>query len=188
MKQRKNIWRNTLLRLKFRRQNKKVPGYISIYVDLYQRRKILPFNSFFLAFTSPLSTSKMNVPKSQSLTLPREEKACGTLLQKSMVITHYAFLMLRPSPASSHVPSCPRDEYICRYACISGFTVTEKRKELITSWISTSCKCCKAEGTVFWNQIFRFEIELYLVTDPKCYFILLNSVILNININDILNL
>lgn len=125
--------------------------------------------------------------QTQSLILTREEKASDTPLQKSMVMTYYAFLMPLPSPTSSHVPSCPRDEYIYMYACIRGFTVIEKRKELITSSFSTSYKCCKAEGTVFWNQIFKFDIQLYLITDPKCYFILLNSVILNININGILN-
>jgi len=111
MKQRTNIWRNTILRLKFRRQNKKVPGYVFIYVDLYQRRKILSFNSFFLAFTSPLSTSKMNAPKSQcSDSYQGRKKPVTHDYKESMVMTYYEFSTVLPSPTSSHVPSCPRDE------------------------------------------------------------------------------
>lgn len=149
MKQRTNIWRNTLLRLKFRRQNKKVPGYIFIYVDLYQRRKILPFNSFFLAFTSPLSTSKMNAPKSR----------CSDSYQGSKsqwhTITKRAWWWHTMSSHSSAFPNffpyaILSQRWIYRCACIGGFSVIGKRKELITSWISTSCKCGKAEGTVFW--------------------------------------
>ena len=121
-----------------------------------------------------------------ALILTREEKASDTRLQREH---GYDILWVLNGSAFPNFFPCAilSQRWVYRYACMGGFTVIGKRKELSTSWISTSCKCCKAEGTVFWNQIFKFDIELYLITYPKCYFILLNSVTLNINIDGILN-